>query len=85
VCDWVLPLAPEPLNSRGHVGDGYVDFATITRWVAAAGYRGDVETEIFNAEIWAAEPARTAATVGRRFRDHVLPFLGVIEASRCTE
>ena len=85
VCDWVLPLAAEPLNSRGHVGDGYVDFATITRWVAAAGYRGDVETEIFNAEIWAAEPARTAATVGRRFRDHVLPFLGVIEASRCTE
>ena len=28
-CRW----PPTPLLSRGHVGDGYVDFATITRWV----------------------------------------------------
>lgn len=75
VCDWVLPLAAEPLNSRGHVGDGYVDFPTITRWVAAAGYDGDVETEIFNEEVWAADPAQTAATVGARFASHVLPHL----------
>ena len=34
VCDWILPLAADALLSRGHVGDGYVDFPTITRWVA---------------------------------------------------
>lgn len=75
VCDWILPLASQPLNSRGHVGDGYIDFPTITRWVADAGYAGDVETEIFHEEIWAADPAVTAATVGQRFTRHVLPYL----------
>ncbi|QAY71815.1 sugar phosphate isomerase/epimerase [Xylanimonas protaetiae] len=75
VCDWVLPLAAEPLNSRGHVGDGYVDFATITRWVAEAGYTGDVEVEIFNEEIWARPPAETVATLADRYARHVLPYL----------
>jgi sugar phosphate isomerase/epimerase len=76
VCDWILPLAAEPLNSRGHVGDGYIDFATISRWVAEAGYDGDVETEIFNEEVWAADPAVTSATVAQRYATHVLPYLG---------
>jgi sugar phosphate isomerase/epimerase len=75
VCDWVLPLAADPLLSRGHVGDGYVDFATITRWVAEAGYAGDVETEIFHEAVWAQDPEVTAATVGARFAEHVLPYL----------
>lgn len=75
VCDWNLPLAADPLNSRGHVGDGYVDFPTVTRWVAEAGYDGDVETEIFNEEIWAADPRETARTVGERYARHVLPHL----------
>jgi sugar phosphate isomerase/epimerase len=75
VCDWVLPLAAEPLNSRGHVGDGYVDFPTVTRWVAEAGYTGDIETEIFHEGVWAAEPAVTAATVADRYARHVQPFL----------
>ncbi|GAB6939812.1 sugar phosphate isomerase/epimerase family protein [Isoptericola variabilis] len=75
VCDWNLPLAADPLNSRGHVGDGYVDFPTISRWVAEAGYTGDVETEIFNEEIWADDPRDTARTVGERFARHVLPHL----------
>jgi len=76
VCDWNLPLAADPLNSRGHVGDGYVDFPTISRWVAEAGYAGDVETEIFNEEIWADDPRDTARTVGERYARHVLPHLG---------
>ncbi|MFC7404223.1 sugar phosphate isomerase/epimerase family protein [Georgenia alba] len=75
VCDWILPLAEEPLNSRGHVGDGYVDFRTISRWVAEAGYDGDVETEIFNEEIWAADPAQTARTVAERYARYVEPHL----------
>ena len=29
VCDWVLPLAADPLLSRGYVGDGYVDLSLI--------------------------------------------------------
>lgn len=75
VCDWVLPLAADPLHSRGHVGDGYVDFPTVTRWVAEAGYAGDVETEIFHEGIWAADPLATARTVAERYARHVLPAL----------
>ena len=75
VCDWVLPLAAEPLNSRGHVGDGYIDFATITGWVRDAGYVGDIETEIFNEEIWSRPTWQTAATVLTRYEKHVAPHL----------
>ncbi|GAA1717397.1 sugar phosphate isomerase/epimerase [Isoptericola hypogeus] len=75
VCDWILPLAAEPLNSRGHVGDGYIDFPTVSRWVAEAGYDGDVETEIFHEEVWATDPRDTARTVGERYARHVLPHL----------
>jgi sugar phosphate isomerase/epimerase len=82
VCDWVLPLAADPLHSRGHVGDGYVDFPTVTRWVAEAGYAGDVETEIFHEDVWAADPAATARTVADRFARHVLPSLTAPAARR---
>jgi sugar phosphate isomerase/epimerase len=67
VCDWVLPLPQDTLLGRGHVGDGVIDFGPISASVAAAGYAGDVEVEIFNAEVWGAPPDQTAATVKERF------------------
>ncbi|MCV2394420.1 sugar phosphate isomerase/epimerase [Actinotalea sp. M2MS4P-6] len=75
VCDWLLPLAPEPLHSRGHVGDGYVDFARITTWVRDAGYTGDVEVEIFNQQVWDTPPEQTLATMSERYTRYVLPYL----------
>lgn len=75
VCDWSLPLAADPLLSRGHVGDGYVDFPTITRWVAEAGYDGDVEVEIFNQEIWDTPGDETLRTMADRYLQHVQPHL----------
>jgi sugar phosphate isomerase/epimerase len=75
VCDWVLPLADDPLLSRGHVGDGYIDFPTITRWVADAGYTGDVEVEIFNESVWDTAGDVTLATMAQRYVEHVLPHL----------
>jgi len=67
VCDWVLPLPADTLLGRGHLGDGCIDFASIAAAVAAAGYSGDVEVEIFNAEIWDAPPDVTATAVRERF------------------
>jgi sugar phosphate isomerase/epimerase len=67
VCDWVLPLPADTLLGRGHLGDGVIDFGPVTAAVAAAGYDGYVEVEIFNAEVWEAPPDRTAATVVERF------------------
>ncbi|MEZ0447088.1 sugar phosphate isomerase/epimerase family protein [Cellulomonas sp. ICMP 17802] len=75
VCDWILPLAADPLLSRGHVGDGYIDFPTITRWVAEAGYTGDVEVEIFRESVWDAPGDETVGTLAARYREHVQPYL----------
>src|SRR5690606_31837567 len=75
VCDWILPLADDSLLSRGYMGDGYVDFPTITRWVAAAGYTGDVEVEIFNQEIWDSPAEEVVATMAERYERLVLPHL----------
>ena len=73
--DWITPLPPDALLSRGMVGDGHIDFAAFTRAVAATGYAGDVEVEIFNADIWAAPGGEVVATLARRYIELVEPFL----------
>ena len=84
VCDWTLPLAADALLSRGHVGDGYIDFATITGWVAETGYAGDVEVEIFNQAIWDAPGAATVATLTDRYVRLVLPYRSGTTSRRTT-
>ena len=73
VCDWNLPIAADALLSRGMMGDGHIDFDTIGSWVRDAGYTGDIEVEIFNADIWAADPEQVLDTMTRRYIDRVLP------------
>nr|WP_231747300.1 sugar phosphate isomerase/epimerase family protein [Auraticoccus cholistanensis] len=75
VCDWITPLPADTLLARGMMGDGHVDFASFTRWVAEAGYTGDAEVEIFNADVWAAPGADTVATLARRYVELVQPHL----------
>ncbi len=77
VCDFNLPIAADPLLSRGMMGDGVIDFATITRLVDETGYDGPVEVEIFNADIWAAPADDVLATMTERWSDLVLPWLKV--------
>jgi sugar phosphate isomerase/epimerase len=72
VCEWITPLPPDTLLSRGMMGDGHIDFAALTSAVAAAGYTGDVEVEIFNADVWAADPDDVLATMKDRYASLVL-------------
>jgi sugar phosphate isomerase/epimerase len=72
VCDWVLPLPADPLLARGMMGDGHIDFRALRRAVEAAGYTGDTEVEIFNADIWAAPGDEVIATMARRYVTEVL-------------
>jgi sugar phosphate isomerase/epimerase len=74
ICDWITPLPADTLLARGMMGDGHIDFPTFTRSVAAAGYRGDVEVEIFNADLWKAPPAWVVDTMVRRYLDLVEPY-----------
>lgn len=73
VCDWVLPLPADVLLGRGVMGDGFIDLAALTTAVEAAGYDGDIEVEIFNADLWAAPPEDAFALVVERFVEHVFP------------
>jgi sugar phosphate isomerase/epimerase len=66
ICDWLTPLPADVLLARGIPGDGHIDFAPIAAAVDAAGYRGDVEVEIFNQEVWDADPDEVLATLVER-------------------
>ncbi|MDR1808239.1 MAG: sugar phosphate isomerase/epimerase [Propionibacteriaceae bacterium] len=75
VCDWRTPLPADVLLSRHYPGDGVIDFGPLTRAVEATGYDGDIEVEIFNADIWAAPPAVVAQRVAESFAEAVAPGL----------
>jgi sugar phosphate isomerase/epimerase len=57
------------------MGDWVIDFPPITRAVDEAGYSGDVEVEIFNADIWQASGTDVVATCARRYVELVQPWL----------
>ena len=75
ICDWITPLPADSLLARGMMGDGHIDFSAFSRAVAKAGYHGDVEVEIFNADIWAAPPASVVETMADRYLELVQPYL----------
>jgi sugar phosphate isomerase/epimerase len=67
VCDFLVPLPADVLLGRGMMGDGVIDFRSLTAAVIAAGYTGDIEVEIFNADIWAADPDEVVVTMKQRY------------------
>jgi sugar phosphate isomerase/epimerase len=67
VCDWLTPVGPDVLLSRGLPGDGHIDIPAVSALVAAAGYRGDVEVEVFNQRVWDDDPAAVAARTAAAF------------------
>ncbi|WP_347942837.1 sugar phosphate isomerase/epimerase [Sphaerisporangium sp. TRM90804] len=72
VCDWPQPLPADVLLGRAMMGDGVIDLGALTDAVAAAGYTGDVEVEIFNAALWAADPDEVLTTMKSRYRSEIL-------------
>lgn len=75
VCDWVTPIAADPLLSRGIPGDGDIDFAAFTALVRATGYDGDVECEVFRQEVWDADPDDVARRSASAYLELVEPHL----------
>lgn len=77
VCDWQTPLPADVLLSRHYMGEGIIDFASLTRAVVDTGYDRDIEVEIFNADIWADASetvvARTAAAFAATVSPHLPP------------
>lgn len=75
VCDWQTPLPEDVLLARHYMGDGVIDFEHLTKVVAQTGYSGDIEVEIFNADIWNQAPADVVARTAAAFDATVAPFL----------
>lgn len=75
VSDFLCPLPADVLLGRAMMGDGIIDFGPLAQAVAAAGYRGDVEVEIFNAVLWAADPDTVLATMKDRYAALIAPAL----------
>ena len=65
----------DTLLARGMMGDGHIDFPAFTRSVARTGYSGDIEVEIFNADLWATPPAEVVETMAKRYLELVRPYL----------
>ena len=73
VCDFLMPIPADALMARGYMGDGVIDFPPFVAAVEAAGWTGDVEVEIFNADVWARPKPEVVETVKQRYLDVVLP------------
>ena len=52
LADWATPLPEGVLTGRALPGEGCVELARLWRAVAAAGYTGPVEVEVFNDALW---------------------------------
>jgi sugar phosphate isomerase/epimerase len=70
VNDWVLPMH-DVLRGRGMMGDGVIELRAIRTVVERAGYRGQIEVEIFNDTIWGMPVDEVLRLTKERFVEYV--------------
>jgi sugar phosphate isomerase/epimerase len=70
VSDWIVPT-PDLLLGRGMMGDGVIDLRPIRLAVEDAGYKGPIEVEIFNQEIWDRPGDDVLALMKERYLEYV--------------
>jgi len=71
VNDWLAP-PPDVLLGRGMMGDGVIDLRALHATALDSGYRGPVEVEIFNSDIWSRPGDEVMTLMLGRYRAHVL-------------
>jgi sugar phosphate isomerase/epimerase len=70
VSDWSVPL-PGILMGRSMMGEGVIELRRLRQAVEAAGYRGPIEVEIFNDEIWNTADDTLMPRIQRAFLENV--------------
>ena len=70
VSDWIVPL-PDTLMGRGLMGDGVIEIRRLREAAEAAGYRGPIEVEIFNQQLWSQSVDEIVSLVAKRFQEWV--------------
>ncbi|MBL1080547.1 sugar phosphate isomerase/epimerase [Streptomyces actinomycinicus] len=71
LADWATPLPAGVLNGRAQLGDGSIDLRRWLARVAAAGYTGPIEVELFNERLWARDGREVLAETAARFLAHL--------------
>jgi sugar phosphate isomerase/epimerase len=56
---------------RAMMGDGVINLRALRQAVDATGYKGPIEVEIFNDEIWRSADDQLLPRIQQRFLDHV--------------
>jgi sugar phosphate isomerase/epimerase len=70
VSDWSVPL-PGILMGRSMMGEGVIELRRLRQAIEAAGYRGPIEVEIFNDEIWNEADDTLMPRIQKAFVGHV--------------
>jgi len=68
LADWITPLPEGVLLGRGLPGTGCVDLRRFSDAVAAAGYHGYIEVEVFHEGVWARPGAEVLAEAAAGYR-----------------
>lgn len=71
VNDWLVP-PPDLLAGRGMMGDGVIELRRLRRAADEAGYRGPIEVEIFNHDLWNRPGDEVLERIKARFTSTVL-------------
>ena len=69
VCDWRTPTC-DLLNDRGLMGEGCIDIRSIRSWVEQAGFKGDIEVEIFSDAWWATDQHAFLEKITAAYLEH---------------
>jgi sugar phosphate isomerase/epimerase len=70
VSDWLVP-PPDFLNGRGLMGDGCIEFGKLIAAVNRAGYKGPIEVEIFNEQLWSLPGDEALSLINKRFVEFI--------------
>ncbi|KID28232.1 sugar phosphate isomerase/epimerase [Prauserella sp. Am3] len=70
VCDQQVPIT-DGLMARSLPGTGPIEHRRLRECVEAAGYRGPIEVEVFDAELWRQPGDQVLGQVIEAYREHV--------------
>ena len=67
--DWKQDME-HMLNDRGLMGEGCIQLRTIRGWIEDAGFKGDLEVEIFSNKYWAIDQKEFISKIKEAYLNH---------------
>lgn len=70
VSDWQVPIT-DTFKARHMMGDGVIEIRRIRKAVEKAGYKGPIEVEIINDDLWNKPGDQVLTTIKQRYTEYV--------------